>query len=217
MEERYGSELEDPVVALWGNLNVSLRSLDKYAQQSSVKSFVELAARLDNTINHIRFMVIIPETLLIHQQMNLHFLSRHLWAALKTETVKPYETLTMKEREAYEAALNESVTKGKERVELRKTLREWISKAAEQKSKVIELYNMVEPYNSLLYSGLVWTWTAFEVFAADLWEACINLSTGKVRSRMIKSFGTVKPVIKIDDIVKYNYDIRGQSRNDDEG
>ena len=209
MAERAEDSGKNPLASLWGNLSYGLRSLNQYIEQSSIESFRELAVRLVDIINRIRFMVIIPEQFLIYEQMKLRDLSHHLWAALRTETVKLYDTLTDDERAAYEAALKKSYEKAAGDVEQDKMFEQWLSRAMQEKPRAIELLSMDEPYKSLLYSGLIWAWISFEVFASDLWEAVVNMATGKVRSRILSSFSTARPTIKIDYIAKYDYDLRG--------
>jgi len=142
--------------------------------------------------------------------MKLRELSHHLWAALKTGTVKSADSLTDDEREVYEAALKESYEKTTGEVEQDKIFEEWLGWAMRLKPRVIEDYLMEEPYKALLYSGLIWAWISFEVFASDLWEAVVNMATGKVRDRILSSIGGARPSIKIDYIAKYDYDLRGR-------
>jgi len=210
MAEPANDGAEDVRESLWGGLRYGMRSLDQYIERCSINSLKELANRLWETVDRIRFMLIIPERFLIHQQIMLRQLSKHLWAALKTETVKPFDSLTDDEKKAYEAALKESVEKDAGDMEWEKLFDEWTRMAIQEKPRVIEIHKMEEAYKSLLYSGLIWAWISFEVFASDLWEAVVNMSAGKVRSRILRSVSAARPTIKVDYIAKYNLDLRGR-------
>ena len=210
MPESAKDSAADARASLWGPLRHAMRSLHQYSKRSSVQSLRELADRLWHTIDRIWFMVIIPEQFLFHEQRNLRFYWHHLVAALKTGTLGSTDTLTDDEREAYEAAMKELYEKTASDVEQEKLREEWLSRAMREKPHVIEMLQMEEAYKSLLYSGLIWAWISFEVFASDLWEAVVNTATGKVRSRILHSISAARPSVKIDHIAKYDYDLRGR-------
>lgn len=214
MTEPTKDSTENVIESLWGDLRHGMSSLDKYIERCSVDSLKELANRLCETIDRIRFMVIIPEQFLINEQMTLRMALRfyrdRLVAALKTGTLGSTDTLTDDEREAYEAALKELYEKTASDLEQEDLFEEWLSRAMREKPHVIEQLQMDKPYKSLLYSGLIWAWISFEVFASDLWEAVVNMSAGKVRSRILRLVSAARPTIKVDHIAKYNLDLRGR-------
>jgi hypothetical protein len=151
-------------------------------------------------------MVVIPEQFLMWEQVKTREIARHLWAGLITETVKDPKTLTPEQKQAREAALKQSYDE--DPLEPSKHFDEWLSRAMDQKPHFIEVLHLAKPYQSLLYSGLMWAWISFEVLAKDLWEATVNAATGKVRASILKSCGA-RPSVSIDSLAKYDYDVRG--------
>lgn len=60
-------------------------------------------------------------------------------------------------------------------------------------------------YYNLLYSGIVWVWTLFEVFAADLWETTLNTGFN------ILGKSALKRMAKMDALTAFEDKMRGKS------
>lgn len=81
-----------------------------------------------------------------------------------------------------------------------------IKDGQESFSKLIEHTYFREPYRSLLYAGIVFTWCSFEVCMKDLWETALNIGNKLV----VKT--TLKNIINVDKISNF-YGIQGKYIN----
>jgi hypothetical protein len=151
----------------------------------SMISLPEAISVLDH-VKHSIYLLGVQEGLI--KGISDHILSSEI---ANEEDIKEYANNTWKTK--YEPKIDEIYDKA-------------IRDSKESFSKIIELYDLSQPYKSLLYAGIVFTWCSFEVCMKDLWETALNIGNKLV----IKT--TLKNITKIDRINDF-YGIKGKYIN----
>lgn len=84
-------------------------------------------------------------------------------------------------------------------------------------NKLIEDTALYEPYRSLLYAGIVFTWCSFEVCMKDLWETSLNIGNKLVMKTTLSNINNIDRInnfsgiqgksINLDYLAQYNYNV----------
>ena len=92
-----------------------------------------------------------------------------------------------------------------------------IKEEGESFSKLLESAYLYEPYRSLLYAGIVFTWCSFEVCMKDLWETALNIGNKLVMKTTLRNivnidkinnfYGIQGKYINLEYLAQYNYNV----------
>lgn len=84
-------------------------------------------------------------------------------------------------------------------------------------NKLIENTTLYEPYRSLLYAGIVFTWCSFEVCMKDIWETALNIGNKLVMKTTLSNINNIDRInnfsgiqgkyINLDYLAQYNYNV----------
>jgi hypothetical protein len=88
---------------------------------------------------------------------------------------------------------------------------------------MLEKAAIYKSYRSLLYSGIVFIWSSFEVFAKDLWETALNMAGKRVKTHALQNIDKIEDTnkysgikgkyISLDYLRQYNYNIKNKLGN----
>ena len=213
-QEQHHTKGEDLYVGfLDTNVYEAMRTVDII----TIEPIRQVANSFCLNMQSIAFMVAIPYTFLLKKQMDFDRLVLLLKVKLKsTKPFEPMEALSTEERRSLYGQMKEIADQEPEGEDDKRKKQSTIDNEFRYLLALSE--EIRSGYRSLLYSGLVWVWSTFEVFCSDLWEISVNESPhvlGKEAiiglSRLDKlgeKEGLTAKYIKLDYLAKYGYDLK---------
>jgi len=199
-----------------GFLDTNVYEAMRTAEIITIEPIRQVADSFCLNMQSLAFMVAIPYTFLLMKQMEFAHVVLLIKAKLKS--TKPFasmEELSHEERRSLYGQMTEIAAQKPEDEDDKRKKQSAIDN--EFRSLLTSSEEIRSGYRSLLYSGLVWVWSTFEVFCSDLWEISVNESphvlgkeaiTGLSRMDKLGEIeGLTAKYIKLDYLAKYGYDL----------
>ena len=213
-ENYFNSKVEDMYT---GFLDIDLDEVGAGIERISSAPIRQIAETFCLNMQSIAFMVTIPYILLLKEQMDFKRLVIEIKARLRsTKPFAPIQELSNVERQSVYDLMREIAAQEPEDKNDKKEEHATIDNEFRfllESSKEIR-----SGYRSLLYSGLAWIWSTFEVLCSDLWETSVNESPDVLARKAISGLshldkldetgGLTAKHIRLEYLAKHGYDLR---------
>lgn len=198
-----------------GSYKIQTEVLTQWLEEIGLDELKELGERFKENMVQLDFMVSLPAIICAIESIRMDHLVLEIKARVKSRALK-LEEANQEKRDKYREELKRIW-----KAEYEPKLGELVSKAldiGEDDFRKLLRYDIVyEPYRSLLYAGIVWTWCSFELLTKELWEAALNTRGKYVRKNILQGIGkspriqSDSPIlgkyISLDYLAKYDYDL----------
>lgn len=168
-----------------GSYKIETEILTQGLEEIKIDEFKELGEKFKENMEQLDLMISLPITICTIERAKLSLLPLELRAEIRRR-IRQAKSGKKEGREEY-LKDKQAIWKTEYEPRMHEIVSEAMGKGEEIFGALLKEDFIYQPYQALLYAGIVWTWCSFEVLMKDLWEAALNMGGKQIRKNILGS------------------------------
>ncbi len=198
-----------------GSYKIKTEVLTRGLEGIKINEFKELGNRFKENMELLDYMISLPAIILAIERAKFNLVVVHIRAALRSG-VRSIKEAKQEQRNKFLEEVKR-IWEADYAPKAKELISEALDDGEKSFSEMLRSDIVYEPYRSLLYAGIVWTWCSFEVLMKDLWEAALNMRGKHTRKSTLRGISRLASIqsdsliqgkyISLDYLAKYDYNL----------